>query len=288
MASWCPNCGRQTDEGEKFCRRCGMPQNLTGKQASTWVLTTQPPPTKDEPAYTQPIKPAHTDPQTGPAYLPPTGFYTPPPPPQVYVPPQSSQTRILLGDWLSDGWKIYSENWLLMSVATLLTTVLSVCTLGILGGPLLMGLYRMVFKTLRGERPEMNDLFAWEGRFLQAFLAFLIFAAIHLGLSGGGGVLGILGFLVSPLLTVMMSLTMPLMLERRMDVAQAINEVGRLVFSRDAFMWWVVGLVYLTISAAGFAGCGLGVFVTMPWMLTSSAIAYRTVFGMDDPNRTNQ
>jgi hypothetical protein len=49
-----------------------------------------------------------------------------------------------------------------------------------------------------------------------------------------------------------------------------------------------VGLVYLTISAAGLAGCGVGVFATVPWMITSSVIAYRTVFGMDDPNRTNQ
>jgi len=265
-----------------------MPQNLTGKQASTWVLNSPSPPTSDEPAYTQPINQTKTDSQTGPAYMPPTGFYTPPSPPQVYVPPQPGQSRILLGDWLSDGWKVYSENWLMMSVATLLATVLSVCTLGILGGPLLMGIYRMIFKTMRGERPEMNDLFAWEGRFLQPLLAFLIFAVIHFGLLGGG-VLGGLGMIVSPLLSVMMSLTMPLMLERRLDVAQAINEVGRhIFFMKDAFMWWVVGLVFLAISAAGLVGCGVGLFVTVPWMITSSAIAYRSIFGVDDPNRTNQ
>ena len=75
--------------------------------------------------------------------------------------------------------------------------------------------------------------------------------------------------------------------QRKVDVANAINEVGRLVFSRDALMWWIVGLVMAAISTAGFVGCGVGVFVTVPWMISSSAVAYRDVFGFDDPNRTN-
>jgi hypothetical protein len=32
----------------------------------------------------------------------------------------------------------------------------------------------------------------------------------------------------------------------------------------------------------------VGVLVTLPWMISSAALAYRDVFGIDDPNRTNQ
>lgn len=295
MANWCPNCGRQIEGEEKFCRSCGMPLDLTGEEASTWILSAPDTSEHDLPR-TQRMNPnptAQPNAQTGPAYIPPTSYYTPPQPPQYYPPPQPGQTgqsHIRLGDWLSGGWKIYSENAALMSVATLLATVLSICTLGILAGPLLMGLYRMAFKTMRQERPEMNDLFNWGDRFWQAFLAFLIFALIHLGVSGAsnsGALSGFLGLVITPFLVSAMGLTVPLMLERKMDVANAINEVGRLVFSRDALMWWVVGLVFSAISTAGLFGCGVGVFVTMPWMISSSAIAYRDVFGFDDPNRTN-
>jgi uncharacterized membrane protein len=80
---------------------------------------------------------------------------------------------------------------------------------------------------------------------------------------------------------------MPLILERKMDVVAAINEVGRLIFSRDVFMWWVVGLVLLAIGVfLGAMGCFVGIFLTTPWMICSAAVAYRDIFGLDDPNRT--
>ena len=300
MANWCPNCGRQTEEDEKFCRGCGMPLDLTGEEASSWILSdseratlnlppqTAPPPNSP---YTRPVNPNQTA-QTGPAFVPPGSFYTPPQPPQYYPPPpQAEQSHIRLSDWLSGGWRLYSQNWLLMSVATLLSIILSFCTVGILAGPLLMGLYRMTFKAMRQERVEMNDLFNWGGQFWQGVLAFVIFLLIHLGISGairGGPISGLLGFALSAFVSSVLGLTFPYMLERRADAANAINEVARMIFSRDAMMWWIVGLVFSAISTAGFVGCFIGGLITVPWMISSSAVAYRDVFGFNDPNRTNQ
>jgi hypothetical protein len=200
------------------------------------------------------------------------------------------QPHISLGDWLSGGWHVYRENAGVMSVATLVAILLSICTLTILAGPLLMGLFRMAFKTLRGERPVVGDLFRWEGRFLQAFLTSLIFGAIYVGLGGIGNqnaFFGLLSAAATPILTLMLSFTMSLVLERRVDVANAVNQVAGLVFSRDAFMWWVVGLVFAAIAGGGFFACFAGLLITLPWMISSSAVAYRDVFGLDDPNRTN-
>ncbi|MFL6213662.1 MAG: zinc-ribbon domain-containing protein [Blastocatellia bacterium] len=294
MASWCPNCGRQTSEGEKFCRQCGMPQYLKGDEAAEWILSTQKQQgTRTEPPFTQGVNASPTSPnsQTGPAYLPPQSFNMPPMPPAYYPPAQAGTSNIRLGDWLSGGWKIYSQNWLLMSIATLLAWGLGFATVGVLAGPMLMGLFRMAFKTMRQERPEISDLFNWQGRFWPAFLAFAIFGLIHLGATGlfsNGGLSGLISLAAGPFLTLMTGLTMSYLLERNADVGNALNEVGRAIFSRDAMMWWVVGLVFVTISIAGVAGCGIGVFVTMPWMISSVALAYRDVFGIDDPNRTNQ
>ena len=292
MANWCPNCGRKVDDGEKFCRQCGMPQHLTGEDATTWILSPESVP--DSERQTERIRPAPTSPASSPPrepYIPPapTPYYQPPHP-APYQPPGPAQAHISLGEWLSGGWQVYKENWALMSVASLIAFALSGVTLGVLAGPLLMGLFRMAFATMRGERPVMGDMFNWRGRFLQSFLTALIYGAIYAGLGGIGNnnaFFGLLSAAATPMLTLMFGFTTSLVLERDMDVVNAINHVGRLVFSRDAFMWWVVGLVFAAITAGGFIGCGIGILITLPWMISASAVAYRDVFGFDDPNRTN-
>lgn len=284
----CPNCGAQELENKNFCRHCGARLHVVDDEATTWRL-----PAAGSAKQTSQVKPQATgepSASTGPAYVPPSPpvrYYqerVPPSPPT----PVAGHVNISLGDWLAGGWQVFKENWGLMFGASMLAAVLSLGTFGILAGPLLMGLYRMAFKTIRGEQPEIGDLFKWKGRFLQSFLTFLIFAAIHIGLTsaGDGGLFAILSFLIDPLLTISMALSMPLILERKVDVVAAINEVGRLIFSRDALMWWVVGLVLLVIGALGFFGCFIGVFITTPWMIATAAVAYRDLFGLEDPNRT--
>lgn len=222
--------------------------------------------------------------------MPPPAYYPPAPiaqtPPAVRRPGES----IRIGDWLVDGWNIYKENWAPMSIGALLGGFLSVCTVGVLAGPLLMGLFRMAFKTMRGERPFLGDLFNWEGRFLQSFLAFVLFAVLHMGTVGAwkNEIFAILGFVVDPFLAVALALTMGLLQDARKDLASAINDVARRIFSRDALMWWVVGLVFMILSWIGAAACFVGLFVTFPWIVSAGACAYRDTFGFDDPNRTMQ
>jgi uncharacterized membrane protein len=112
---------------------------------------------------------------------------------------------------------------------------------------------------------------------------------MYLGLGGIGNnnaFLGLISGAATPFLVLMVTFTISLILERGLDVAKAINQVARLVFSRDAFMWWVVGLVFMAINAGGVIACLIGVLVTLPWMISAAAVAYRDVFGIDDPNRT--
>jgi hypothetical protein len=275
----------------------------TAEEATTWRL---PPDTKTQaepPRATMPVAPGHTAPANQPpgyvepskyveppAYVAPMNYYPAPAQPAPYQQPvEAGNTTISIGNWLSEGWQVYKENWLLMTLATLLGGFLTIVTVGILGGPMLSGLYRMAFRTLRGERPQLGDLFNWEGRFLQSCLAFLIFSAIYGGVTGigqGSAISGLLSLVITPMLTILLALVIPYILDGKRDIAAAINDVVRLVFSRDALMWWVVGLVFATIIAGGFFGCLVGVLVTTPWIISSAAVAYRDVFAMDDPNRT--
>ena len=288
----CPNCGIEREEGVKFCRNCGMPFTVIDEEAGTLRLSPETQRTPDVSRPTLPVSPNPTSPtQPGaPQYIPPMAYYQAPPPPVPYPRPQSvGGNKIRLGEWLSGGWQVYKEYALLMTLATLLGSFLGTVTGGILAGPLLMGLYRMAFKTMRGERPEMGDLFNWKGRFLQPLLLAFIWALIYFGIASIGQnspLSAVLSFVSAPFLTVILGLAMPYILERRVDVLGAVNDVGRLIFSRDAFMWWVVGLVFAAISTLGFFGCFVGVFVTFPWMVCSAAVAYSDIYGIDDPNRT--
>jgi hypothetical protein len=286
---YCPNCGIDSAEDKKFCRRCGVSLLVPDEDATTMHLPGNTAPAEPN-RPTMPVTQNPTAPPPAPtAYAPPVSYY-PPQVPAPYQPPERpTHAHISLGEWLSGGWYVYKENALVMSVASLFGAFLSVVTAGILAGPLLMGLFNMAFKTLRGERPTLSDMFDWQGRFLQAFLAFLISAAIYGGVAGVGqnNALGaVLSFAVSPFLTLLLGFTLSSILERRMDVAAAINEIGKMIFSRDAFMWWIVGLVFSTIIAVGFFGFCIGLFITLPWIVSSAAVAYRDVVGVDDPNRT--
>ena len=233
---------------------------------------------------------------------PPPGYQQPPfyqqqdsyQPHPGYMQPASSQPmpptgKISLGDWLSGGWRVYSENWFLMSMATMITGLLSLFSIGILAGPLMMGLFRMAFKTIKGERPVIGDLFNWDGRFLQAFLAGLISFFVFGGISSigrGGAMSSLVNLVISPIMTIMLSLTLPMILDRKSDIAETINHVWKRVFAKEALMWWIVGLVFFWISVGGFFACGIGGLVTIPWIVSSASLAYRDTFGIDDPNRT--
>jgi len=265
------------------------------EDSQTWRLPPDTAQNAEPQRPTMPVNRSATAPQApitppqGNPYVPPVQYYQPPPPPAHYQPPPTQQSGIRLGDWLSNGWQVYKENWLVMSLSTLVAAALSAVTFGILAGPFIMGLYNMAFKTMRGERPELGDLFKWEGRFVQAFLSFLIFAAIYVGFTAGGrgGFLSVLAFLVvNPILTIGLSFVMPLILERNLDVATAVNSVGRMLFSRDKLMWWVAGLVFFFINFAGATVCGIGALITLPWTISAAAVAYRQIYGIDDPNRT--
>src|SRR5215831_10094704 len=220
----CSNCGAQTEGDSKFCRNCGTRLEWTSEEANTWRLAPNTSRDPSPPYPTMPARPAHTGepPQaTGPAYVPPAyaspAYYVPQPPVSRVAP------GIGLGDWLNQGWRIYKEYWVEMSMGSLIGAFLSACTFGLLFGPTLLGLYRMAFKGMRGERPDVGDIFEWEGRFFPAVITSVIFLVLHIGLGGaakGGGF--VLGLIVDPFLTAALAMAMPLLLERRMDLAAAI------------------------------------------------------------------
>lgn len=152
-------------------------------------------------------------------------------------------------------------------VAGLICGVLSALTLGVLGGPLVAGLYRMVFFRLRdGRAPEISDVFYFE-RFGTFVLAFY-----------GLGALVSIGFMlfIVPglyLLTIWLYV-FPLMVQRDMTLSDAMAESKAIVDRAGLGQQFALVLV---LSLLGVALCtltkGLGYLVFAPYAVIYTFVA---------------
>src|ERR1044072_2745814 len=166
-ARFCNKCGMPSPQFSDITNEDAPTLNLpkpTAPQSPESRLTQQMPPNQTAPGL-----------PPGPAYIPPNSFNDPQsdyqqPPPFLYQQPTGPQppvnygqpyqqpgyyepapgylqptytsqqppgfARISLGDWLSYGWRVYSENWFVMSMATGLVFGIGIGTLGILVGPM--------------------------------------------------------------------------------------------------------------------------------------------------------
>lgn len=260
--SICPQCGAESPAEARFCRRCGARLSESpSEDIPTRVLEAPP---------TSPLEPR----PTGPAYVPPA------------IPsgsPPSSEVRVDVGRWLSEGWAIFAQQWPTFTLATLVAFFLSLVTLTIATGPFLLGLYFMAFQAMRGERIQLGDLFKGFEQFGLAFLAWLIEVFIHSSLGGlteRAPVMGLISLAFSPLAFALFAFVYPLILDRKMDIASALNEAWRIVVSRQWVMFWVLGVVLMLLLTAGLLGCLVGVFITAPWIICAMAVAYRDIFGV--------
>jgi hypothetical protein len=282
----CHNCGHTLTETARFCTRCGAPVkpgSVVPEEAETQRF--QP----GSPTALTPGQP------TGPAYLAPEPppYYSPVPPPPPAAAPGAATVN--MGKWLSDGWQVYKNDPGTFSLAFLVMCLLSLVTLTLLAGPLLAGFYHMVFKSMRGERPPVGDLFKGMDRFWPAVFAWVIYLVIVSALGGpsmsfefgdltfSSPLFGLISFILQPLLSAVYFFVYPLILERQRDTAAALDESFRVVFPRNVVMFWVCGLIFNILFFIGAFACGIGFFVTAPFILCAMAAAYRDVFGLAGP-----
>jgi len=274
----CQNCGHDVSDTARFCTRCGAPMMPPG--ASPEEVPTRRLSEAERATGLSSGRP------TGPAYVPPESpsAYHPLTPQPAAAPPGAA--TVDLGKWLSEGWKVYRSDWGTFSVAFLVMILLSLVTLTLLTGPLLAGFYRMVFKSMRGEKPQVGDLFKGLDRFWPAVFAWVIEAALIGTLSGPSHeypLFSVASLALTPLVNAIFFFVYPLILERQRDTAAALDEAIHVVFPRNVLPFWVCGLIFEVIFFIGILGCGVGFFVTAPFILCAMAVAYRDFFGLAGP-----
>ena len=141
---------------------------------------------------------------------------------------------------------------------------------GALGAFFAAGLFRMAFKQLRGESPDLGTLFSGGDIFLPVWGATIL---MGLGIFAGSLLLIIPGLLLAAL----WCFTVPLIVDKRMGVIEAMQASFNALRPQ---MWSALGFLIVAglFSALGVLVFIIGVFFTAPIQYLAVALLYRSFF----------
>ena len=188
--------------------------------------------------------------------------------------------EVKFGDWIGKGFEIYKQNLGILIPAGLVAVLLSAVTVGILAGPMMVGLILIVLRLLDGAEPKpaVGDVFKGFSYFANSFLFCLVWGLIlfvaNLVLAFIPCVGMILSYALSLAVGTLIMFAPFLIAERNMAFwpasMESLNAVKPQVFP-------LLGL-YVVASLIGSVGailCGIGIVATLPITACILAVAYR-------------
>lgn len=175
-----------------------------------------------------------------------------------------------IGKHFTAGIQMWKNNLVTLVVASLLAGIISIVSIGLLGGNMMAGMWYICLKAERGEKPEVGDLFRGFDNFVNPFVYGLAFAV----LSVLGGMVVVGGVIITGLFI----WGFPLIVERKLEFSAAFQ--GSLdVAKKDYASAFVIPFLASIVGVIGVIGCGVGILLTMPLMFTINASLYRDLAG---------
>jgi uncharacterized membrane protein len=177
------------------------------------------------------------------------------------------------GDWLSEAWEMISGNIVTHIILTLIVTIGSSVTGGLLAGPLVCGYLWIAIQQIKDQsyEPQIGDVGKGFENFLQTFLVGIVGGLIG---SIGGVLCGIGAILTAPLVL----FAFPLVAEQKMGFWDAIMDSINTV-KQSYGAWIVFALVLGLINMAGGL-VAIGWIITYPITIVAVALAYRDTYGV--------
>jgi uncharacterized membrane protein len=186
--------------------------------------------------------------------------------------PLPSEFRVW--EFIGRGWDVVKPHWLPLSAMFAIywlicgmVPYLGACAQFIIGGTLMVGIWRAILGTIDGRKPDVGMMFQGFDRFGDAFLAHLI-----------SSILIVLGFvcLIVPgiILAIMWMFTLPVIGETPLGFWEAMRESSRLT---EGYRWrlFLLALACLLVFLLGLLVFCVGVFVSLAVNVTAMGLAYR-------------
>lgn len=191
------------------------------------------------------------------------------------------RTDVRFHEWLIEGLGLYNRHFKLLVLTMLLVFLVSISTAGILAGPMLAGLVRIVLALYRGETRRVRDIFSGFGHFGSMFIFCLVWG-LCIGLPAAAltflPVFGKALALVFSLFVYGFLMFGPfLIVDQGMGFwpasVKSIKTVGANLWPYLEF-----GALTAILGQIGALLCGLGIVFTMPFQICMLVVAYGEVF----------
>ena len=186
--------------------------------------------------------------------------------------------EVTIGKWIGEGWELVKSDFWNFVLLTLIYLVLisatgsTIVVTAIIAGPLTYSYYYIILQKLRGQPFNLNDLVKGFYNFLPAFLAGLLISLFSF--------IG-LWFCIIPffIINAMYSFTYPLMIERKLDFWDAMEESRKLIW-QNIGMFTLFTVVGGLVALLGLLLCCVGILFTMPIYYCAIVFAYRDWVGL--------
>jgi len=196
----------------------------------------------------------------------------------------NSKPIVKFGEWINAGFTLYRENFVVLVLASLIATILSAVTLGILSGPMFAGLIIITLACLDKKEPkaEIGDIFKGFEYFLDSFLFVIIWGAISIAITLLLNLIPCAGQIISMFVSIIISTIVMfgifLIVDRKMNFWPASLASINLV-KTNFFPFAGLLIVAGVLGYIGVLACGIGLIITMPIGACIIAVAYRDLFG---------
>jgi uncharacterized membrane protein len=171
-----------------------------------------------------------------------------------------------LGSVLRDSWDLFEKNALVLVLAALLATMVTIVSLGILAGPLYVGLIEVVRRAQRGEPVQVGDVFSRFDSFVSSTLALILI--------GIAVCIGSLLLLAPGLLAALFSgFTLHAIAFERATAADAIKRSFHVV--KGHFLQSIALFVLISLAHSVGGAVVLGLLVTIPLSIVVLTLAYQ-------------
>jgi len=197
----------------------------------------------------------------------------------LYQSPKRRPEMVKTSEWIGEGWEMVKDDfWNFVLLALIFYAIMSVAGgtgigVVVLGGPLMCGIFAVILHKMRSKAAmDFGKLSVGFNFFVPALLAYLIISFFK-GIA--------VWFLVIPVFFVgaIYMFVWPLIIEKKLDFWQAMEESRRIVFQDLLAFTWFYFLCSLIIFV-GMLVLGIGVLVTGPIALCAQAVAYRDLVGL--------
>ena len=176
-------------------------------------------------------------------------------------------------DIMGQAWTLVKPHWLPLSAMFFVMSALAAFpSLGgmvwfIIGGPIMVGIWRAQLGLVDGRTPTVGMMFEGFDRFGDAFLAALVTGILIS--------LGTLCFIVPGIiLAILWTFTYPIIGETKLGFWEAMHRSAVLT---EGYRWrlFLLALACLLVLILGLLGLCIGVFLALPVCYTAFALAYR-------------